>query len=556
MEWKYMRGTGIALVAALALGLAGCGSSGDSDTAADDTPVVTPEPMPTPVAVTVPDAGYLDADNMPMAGMLMIAAGMTGTSGGVTFLCAAGGDDCEVTIADDGGVMATGGTVTASLTADAMMQVADAKDMKADEILAARDRLIGKDRALEGASNLGLTGTNGLDEDEIRISRAAGKGASVRSTGYVASEMMAPANGDWAGTRLMRPVSGATQHLFVYTDIAPPTRVQFYNWDGVATTTPLYANATMDALTSPFVELPGTSDVPPLDLFDGSVNWLSRSNLDAGKFMSPGPAEGGTITQRFPVARVGDTTVSFQGNFNGAAGTYICTGAANGACTVTISPSGVYSEGVGTWTFTPEVGATAWRTDRDFISFGWWLQEPTSANGSYSFQYYANGSQPFAAPTAVATGSATYNGRASGKYVAQEIGDAGVTGGMAGIFTAAATLNANFSPTANTISGRIHDIVGEDGAMTDWEVTLNRKSLGAEGNLANAFPSAGQPNPALPRFDGATATMGDQTAHGDWAGQFFGNTPRIPNAYPTGVGGTFQADNEAVSIAGAFGARR
>ena len=226
-----------------------------------------------------------------------------------------------------------------------------------------------------------------------------------------------------------------------------------------------------------------------------------------------------------------------------------------------IAPDGTYTEAVGEWTFTPEVGTTAWRGDQDFISFGWWLQEPNSANGAYTFRYYADGNDPYVAPTGtgtnnIATGSATYTGRASGKYVVQEVGDAGVTGGMAGIFTAAATLTANFSTTTNTISGSIHDFVGEDGAMSGWEVTLHRKTLGEQTALNGLFPARTQPNPALPRFNGATATMGDQTAHGDWGGQFFGNTTRIPNAYPTGVGGTFEADGASASIAGAFGATR
>ena len=95
--------------------------------------------------------------------------------------------------------------------------------------------------------------------------------------------------------------------------------------------------------------------------------------------------------------------------------------------------------------------------------------------------------------------------------------------------------------------------------MSGWEVMLHEQTLGAEANLANAFPAAGatrQLNPALPGYDGVTATMGDQTAYGDWTGQFFGSTPGVADAYPTGVGGTFQADNDLVSIAGAYGARR
>ena len=133
-----------------------------------------------------------------------------------------------------------------------------------------------------------------------------------------------------------------------------------------------------------------------------------------------------------------------------------------------------------------------------------------------------------------------------------------MTGGDAQQFTAAATLTAIFGPTANTISGNISGFTAEDGSSPGWEVTLHRKTLGAEANLPNAFPAVTTENdPARPSFNGVTATIGDHTAYGDWTGQFFGgNAPRNVDEYPLGVGGTFEADGDTVSIAGAFGARR
>ena len=579
----YKNLTTVAAVAALAFGLAACGGGGggDDDTAGGPTTMEpTPEPMPTPVAVTVPDAMYLDADNMPMAGSMTIAAGMTYTSGGVTFLCAEGGDACEVTVAEDGSVTATGGMVTASLTADAMTQVAEAKEMKADEEntarLMRRDRAIGKQRALEGATNVIATGSaTEVGEDNIRISRAAGETASVRvsapTTGFSPHPDGALPNGDWYGARLMRAVTGGTQHLFVYTDIEAPKRVPFYNWDGDSTTSWLYANTVMDNLTVPFVEVPGTTDVPGLTLDpDGSGSGtgedFDRGVLDPNEFMSPGPAADGNIIQRFRMPRNDATSTSFRGNYNGAPGTYTCTVTTAGDdCVVTIPPTGPYLASEGAWTFTPEVNATAWRGDSEFMSFGWWLQEPLNQNGTYTFKYYVDGTPYTSTDAGTPTGTATYTGRAAGKYVVQETDDTGVIDGMAGQFVAAASLTANFSAAPNpTIEGSISDFQGEGMSMSGWEVTLHRKSL-ADIAAATGFPAATQTDPTLPRFDGVTATMGDQTAHGDWTGQFFGNAmalnaegTRAPvmNAQPLGVGGTFEADNEAASIAGAFGARR
>ncbi|MCY4546837.1 MAG: hypothetical protein OXC28_00600 [Defluviicoccus sp.] len=213
----------MALASALAL-------SGNED-APENQPPAMPDPEPTPVAVAVPDAGYLDDDNMPMAGTHMLAAGETATSGGVTFLCAEGGDACEVTIADDGSVEATGGTVTASLTADAMTQVADAKAMTAEmdeaDRLVRRNRAIGEDRALESAERLvsgTAGGTSGIDVANIIPSRSAGMQASVRITapaGYAKVEDMM--NGDWGGTRRSRVTGPNTDELVVFTDREEPT---------------------------------------------------------------------------------------------------------------------------------------------------------------------------------------------------------------------------------------------------------------------------------------------------------------------------------------------
>ena len=601
----YRKLTTVAAVAALAFGLAACGGGGSSPTTdnqdQDQQDDMMP-PAPTPVAVTVPDAMYLDEDNAPMAGPpMMIAAGGTETSGGVTFLCAAGGEACVVTVADDGSVSATGGTVTASLTAAAMTQVAAAKEMKSDEMLAMRDRIIGKDAAIEGATNL-ATGDattetpSVLQESEISITRAAGKPARVRVSstgpdGYGVADTPAMANGSWAGTHLTRSLASSTQHLFVYTDIEAPTRVQFYNFDGKGTTPDRYGGSvdtggtvitTDDVSTA--VPYTTTTTIPPLALTTATP-LFSGAVLDPTKFNAPGPEGGGNTSQRFIGSPTGalDTAgaptpgVRFKGNYNGAAGTYNCvspttTGATAGDCVVVIPETGPYTS-TGTWTFTPELGATAWRNDPEFMSFGWWLQEPNSANGTYTFQYYADGTAYAGTPIAP-SGTATYTGRAAGKYAVQTLEDGGVTGGIVGQFTAAASLTVNFDAVTNagvsapTIQGTINGFQGEHPEVAGWEVTLHRNSItpDATNGLGIADIAAQtQLDPARPSYDGVTATMGDQTAYGDWTAQFFGNaktpsptgTPtNTDGAQPLGVGGTFQADNDVASIAGAFGARR
>ena len=440
--------------------------------------------------------------------------------------------------------------------------LADAKSSRdmamSGELAAKKSRIIGKDRAVESAANINTGGAAAAPaEGAISISRGPSAPASVRvtaptsPTAYTKSATAAMANPGWSGTHLERSVSGATQHLFVYTDIELPTRAEFYDWDRDGSS--LYADTGVLVHQNPYSAV--DEPLTPLILDEGARVLLS--GLDP-KFGKPGPAKDGDVTTRFRVDSSTATTTTFKGSFNGASGTYICTTAAGVDCTVRISPTGTYTEVNGTWTFTPELNAEGWRQDGEFMRFGWWLQEPNSPDGAYAFGYYAAGNLYTTPPGGITTGTATYSGRAAGKYVVQEIDDSGVTGGVAHQFTAAAKLDAIFEAVANSISGTISDFTADDGSSPDWEVTLHEKTLDGESMLPNPFPSATETDPARPSFNGVTATMEDQMAYGDWTGQYFGdaNTGNTVNAYPLGVGGTFHADNEKVSIAGAFGARR
>ena len=112
----------IPLFAAAGLVLAGCGGGGSSS----NTPAAPAaggggggggggQTQTTPVSlgtVTTGGAGY-EAPAATGDTPLEIKAGMSATSGSVTFMCAEDGDDCTVMVADDGTVTSTGGTVTA-----------------------------------------------------------------------------------------------------------------------------------------------------------------------------------------------------------------------------------------------------------------------------------------------------------------------------------------------------------------------------------------------------------------------------------------------------------
>ena len=572
MKTRKMKLALSASVLAVSLALAGCGGGGSSGPSSmmENEEREQPEQSTTTettthkveLPVNTPANGYMT----PMASdTVTVAAGETEQLGSssIQVMCPEDGDECVITVDANGDIQSTVDGALASLT-----EAADKLLMAENEEI--KDRIIGKDRALENPT--AYTGAS-----TIEVYRGPSASARIEVTGFGDSDTPALSNGGWAGKRLTRKTATATEHLVVYSDIEAPGRVQFYDFDNSASTPHLYPDEgdgteVTSEYTIAAAYTAGTT-IPNLILTTANGR-LHDDNLDSN-FDSPGPAAGGSKRQTFSMARYpvegSSTTLGFPGNFNGAAGTYTCTPSAGGTCQLNIAPNGEYSQvdSSDQWTFTPELNATAWRQDRAHVNFGWWLSEPDNPKGSYSFQYFHNGGGTLedynANPDASRTpsGSATYNGRAAGHYVVQEVGDSGVTGGMHGEFTAAATLNATFavSGTTNILSGNISGFSGDNpDLISGWSVRLHQKTLTGAVDATGWATPATSTNlvPTSPNYQGVTATMGDETAHGDWSARYYGSSTgaAATNAQPLSVGGLFQADNDKVSIAGAFGASR
>ncbi len=118
-------GSRLAIVAVSALlGGAGC-SNNDSAMSMSGDAEMPEARVPEAVSltgVTTDGEGYM----APWAGAVEIAAGMAATRGDVTFVCAAGGEDCVVTVAADGTVTSSGGMVSAMDSAAYTMRLAAA----------------------------------------------------------------------------------------------------------------------------------------------------------------------------------------------------------------------------------------------------------------------------------------------------------------------------------------------------------------------------------------------------------------------------------------------
>ena len=117
-------------------------------------------------------------------------------------------------------------------------------------------------------------------------------------------------------------------------------------------------------------------------------------------------------------------------------------------------------------------------------------------------------------------GTASYRGRAAGQYVTKDFTGGVLSGGAAGVFTATATLAANFGGgdiAVNdqfNIRGSVTEFMdaGSGRPLEGWSVTLNKVDL-APGS-ASFGGTAG---------DTTTATLGGVTGTGTWEGAFFGN---------------------------------
>ena len=238
----------------------------------------------------------------------------------------------------------------------------------------------------------------------------------------------------------------------------------------------------------------------------------------------------------------GDAIASFPGSLHGIPGTYQCD---TGNCiTLTATYDGdrklteVTLAGSGV-NFKPDTRTVAVSlcdgpdsqcafTDDDYMAFGYWRSEPSSAQGAYEFEPFAFRPQLVTDVPGTVTAGAQFNGTAVGMYVEQnQAGTAAVTKKQ-GEFTANARLDYRGATPVltGTIDGFKTTSTGGSGepSTTGWIVKLNATGV-------TAFERQGP--------DGS----------GTWT-----------HAYTTdgsAVVGTFETElEEILHIVGAFGAKQ
>ena len=345
--------------------------------------------------------------------------------------------------------------------------------------------------------------------------------ANVTGSGTFAQDSDGPmAISGWHGSNWTR---STTQHVTVYTDIEGPT-AEAMSESNVRLATG-GSNDTYDNGTRT-IGLTGTS-------YQASLFSAAASNLPSA------PSKNNPTQRTFPTG----TAVSFSGQLAGAEGDFKCAGGPS--CTITATVDGNYTLSSGAWTFVHDADEKIRVPDQNYLYFGYWMLEPSSATGTYEFASDYGGSNSAVSSHVDLTGTAKYNGKAAGVYATQDSTAGVVTGASKGEFTADARLTAAFgdASAAGTIGGSISNFKDQDGeALSGWSVTLDATALPTN---TNAFGTT------------TSATMGGASAlTGRWRANFFEDSGTADTDKPDAVAGQFDALSSGAWIHGAFGANR
>ena len=186
--------------------------------------------------------------------------------------------------------------------------------------------------------------------------------------------------------------------------------------------------------------------------------------------------------------------------------------------------------------------------DGYYLTLGAWLAVPRgpAATINYNWGAFANGHAAVALSRSqiiALTGSVTYQGPATGLYSkATYTGSGGsraLQSAQVGSFTATATINYG----ASRMSGSVTDFRENGESLGDWTVNLDRASLPSGSSIFS---------------DNTNGSADGQTLTGEWGVQPYRNsaTSGAELVVGTWTASTLAATNDALHMVGAFGAER
>ncbi len=397
---------------------------------------------------------------------------------------------------------------------------------------------------LDRSTNAGgavLTATLSVDQTQGLL--AADPPVAILSAGDSAGSL-----GTWSGTNYAHTNrgTGVSNSAVVYTNQAAPKSYSIATRYATAANIP----ASGGAYTA------GTGGKGEL-----AITATADSNIKADVFPTAGTK---TFSATAPA-----TEILVPGTYHGASGTYRC----SGTCTATMTATGT-SLG-GTWVFAHGAGAMVSVPDSTYLYFGWWLTEDKDGNLTAASAFHGErgdveGGGTLADVTTI-SGSATYSGKAAGKFAINDP----VNGGDGGHFTADANLSAKFSGTGAGVTGTIDNFIAK-GQSVPWSVALNNRTLASDAVGAaparnfiasGAISSATDYTTATPGVDDSKTTVwsidgNSASASGTWSGQMYDEALAPASAsdgsnLPTGITGVFHSEfGSTHTMVGGFGANK
>ena len=346
--------------------------------------------------------------------------------------------------------------------------------------------------------------------------------------------------GVWQGTELLGDTDGEmpSSTAVVYTDVGPDVGKA---WAEV------YSNVDATAV--------GNAGA------GGSLlNTNPRAVISASAFSTAG------LKDHHGDRNADSNVVSVSGTFDGAPGVYTCESTAAAACTSNLTTGGVVLGGTGGWSFNPVDNAQVSQPDTAYAYFGWWLHMDDNGPEADVFHGVTGLSAATAAAFTPLGGTATYRGKAAGKYAIDPVAPGTYASG--GHWTADATLTANFEdpdaavPAAEdgSISGMIENFVA-DGEDMDWSVSLGDTVLSNTATFNSGANSTDEDNSPV-AGDDVVWTIADETApeSGSWSGALYDQTPppdgnNVPSTATGEFSATYSEGGHTIGhMIGAFGA--
>ena len=272
--------------------------------------------------------------------------------------------------------------------------------------------------------------------------------------------------------------------------------------------------------------------------FDKGTNTLATGGITPANVASPS-FDVTSGDKNFKVPKSG--VLAIGGSYDGANGTYRCTGTEGQSCTATVAAKGFTLRGDGTWAFSPAAGAMVFTPDTGYLAFGWWLRE--SDDGPMVATIAHNIADTIATGLSALEGKATYSGAAAGKFAIRS-----TLGGVAeaGHFTANATLTADFS--ADEITGLLDNFMGGEQV---WSVELMKAGIGDGGTFGGISCTTCTTQWTIEDVS--------EEKGGNWGGTFYGPIAAGKDGAgtPMSANGTFSAEYGSIGhMLGAFGAEK